>query len=223
MKKKDSSPLSGYLLTLCIAAGLALSIRTWVIEPYQISNSSMKPTLLAGDTLFVWKWPFRKKGNYPQLQRGELIAFSLPPPTEEEPKVNYIRRIIGLPGDRVELKAGHLIVNGQPLQIQNPKPKDVENSDCSFEKLSTPSLTFTVCADPTQPATISEQKVPENFYLALGDWRTRIKAEQESLWTLVPTASIQGQPWVVWLSVDYSHPKGLLPHLRWERLFQKIE
>ena len=223
MKKKDGHPLMSYLATLAITGGLALSIRYWVIEPYQIPNSAMKPTLVAGDTIFVWKWPFRNKNQSTLVQAGEIVVFSFGLSEESGTQTNFIRRVIGLPGDRVELRAGHLLVNGRPLQRSEPKLPKVQNSFCSLEMLPSTSLTFTVCAENGSLADFPEQKVPENSYLVVGDWRSQGDPKKDRVWALVPKSSIVGKPWIVWLSVDYSQKTGYLPRIRWERIFQKIE
>ncbi len=183
----------------------------------------MKPTLTAGDTIFVWKWPFQTKKSSKLLQRGELIVFSEDQPLGSGNQANYIRRIIGLPGDRIEMKAGHIFLNSQPLALPQGESPGSASESCYAEKLPSSHRAFQICIDPKSPAEFNEQKVPENHYLAVGDWRTQTDSKKGSFWSIVPISSIEGQPWVVWLSIDYSKNTGLIPRIRWERMFQKIE
>ena len=102
---------------------LALVIRTLLFQPFSIPSGSMRPTLLEGDYLFVTKWaygysryslPFspnlfsgRIFGSSPE--RGDVVVFKFPP----NPSLDYIKRVIGLPGDRIQMRDGQLFINGE--------------------------------------------------------------------------------------------------------------
>src|SRR5690606_36801039 len=104
---------------------LALVIRTFLFQPFSIPSGSMRPTLLEGDYLFVTKWaygyskhslPFspdlfsgRIFGSAPE--RGDVVVFKFPP----NPSLDYIKRVIGLPGDRVQMREGQLYINGEAV------------------------------------------------------------------------------------------------------------
>src|SRR5690606_17010378 len=116
---------------------LALVIRTLLFQPFSIPSGSMRPTLLEGDYLFVTKWaygysnaslPFspnlfsgRIWGSEPE--RGDVVVFKFPP----NPTLDYIKRVIGLPGDRVQMRNGQLFINDEA--VQRVKTGEVDNPD----------------------------------------------------------------------------------------------
>ena len=122
MAKKASGGLLENVKTIVYAGLIAVGIRTVAFEPFNIPSGSMIPTLLVGDYLFVSKYsygysryslPFspdlfngRILGHAPE--RGDVVVFRLPRDTS----VNYIKRIVGLPGDRVQMRGGQLYING---------------------------------------------------------------------------------------------------------------
>jgi signal peptidase I len=112
--------------TMVWAAVIALVVRTFFYEPFNIPSGSMMPTLLVGDYLFVSKsaygygrysFPFGLTSFAGRIwsgapQRGDVVVFRPP----GEPETDFIKRVIGLPGDRVQMKAGLLYINGQPVE-----------------------------------------------------------------------------------------------------------
>ncbi len=104
---------------------LALVIRTFLFQPFSIPSGSMRPTLLEGDYLFVTKWPMAIRvtpsRSHPPLfsgrifgsgpERGDVVVFKFPP----NPSIDYIKRVIGLPGDRIRMRQGQLFINDQPV------------------------------------------------------------------------------------------------------------
>ena len=123
-KKKDST--WDLIKTFLVAVVLALIFRSVAYEQFHIPSSSMVPTLLEGDYIFVSKpsygysrysFPlglelFKGRLMHTEPQRGDVAVFRLP----KNPKVDYIKRIIGLPGDQIQVVDGVLQINGQPLQ-----------------------------------------------------------------------------------------------------------
>ena len=93
--------------SLLWAVALALLIRTFIMAPFKIPSGSMRQTLLEGDRILVNKFIY----HFQQPQRGDIIVFRYP----EDPKRPFIKRLVGLGGDRVEIKEGHLWVNGKRL------------------------------------------------------------------------------------------------------------
>ena len=112
--------------TLIYAVAIALGVRTFLYEPFNIPSGSMKPTLLVGDYLFVSKFAYGySKHSLPFSlplfegrifaalpERGDVAVFKLP----RDNRTDYIKRIVGLPGDRIQVKSGILYVNGQPAE-----------------------------------------------------------------------------------------------------------
>src|SRR6476646_4023800 len=119
------SAIKQYGGAVIAAVIVALFIRFFVIEAYRIPSTSMRPTLEPGDTIFVSKWPFGlrfpwstdafTKGRAPT--RGEVVVFSSP----YEPERDYIKRVVAIPGDTVEMKRGHVILNGKDLTLPTGK------------------------------------------------------------------------------------------------------
>ena len=94
--------------SLVWAVALALVIRTFIMAPFKIPSGSMRPTLMEGDRILVNKFIYRFRAP----RRGEIIVFHYPP----EPKRPFIKRLVGLGGDRLELRNGEAYINGAQLQ-----------------------------------------------------------------------------------------------------------
>jgi signal peptidase I len=124
MTKTESK--SGFLKTLFIALILAGIVRSFLFEPFHIPSSSMKPNLLIGDYIFVAKYSYgysrysfplglnlfegRKWKTAPK--RGDVVVFRLP----TDPKINYVKRLIGLPGDKIQMRSGVLFINDEKVE-----------------------------------------------------------------------------------------------------------
>jgi signal peptidase I len=128
MTERKTGGVKETLRTLVYALAIALVVRTFAFEPFNIPSGSMKPTLLVGDYLFVSKFAFGySRYSLPlslplfsgrileQLpERGDVVVFKLP----ADNKTDYIKRVIGLPGDRVQVREGLLYINGVAAQIE---------------------------------------------------------------------------------------------------------
>lgn len=126
---RNYPPASGTwetIKTILYAVAVALVLRTVALEPFNIPSGSMIPSLLVGDYLFVSKFSYgysryslplgpnvyRGRILFEEPQRGDVAVFKLP----SEPSTDYIKRVIGLPGDRIQVRGGVLHINGQPVQ-----------------------------------------------------------------------------------------------------------
>ena len=126
MEKQKAGGLAETVRTVLYAVVIALAVRTFAYEPFNIPSGSMKPTLLVGDFLFVsklsygysryslpWSLPFiEDRILESKPERGDVVVFKLPSDT----KTDYIKRLIGMPGDRIMVRGGILHVNGTPVQ-----------------------------------------------------------------------------------------------------------
>jgi signal peptidase I len=128
MKTKTASTTKDVSKTVLYAIAIAIAVRTIGYEPFNIPSGSMEPTLLVGDYLFVSKWsygysrhslpfslpliPDNKRIFFTEPKRGDVAVFKLP----ADGKTDYIKRLIGLPGDRIQVTNGILNINGQPVQ-----------------------------------------------------------------------------------------------------------
>lgn len=125
-KKHNKSALqvfSEYVQALGAAAILAILIRGFVFEPFKIPSKSMVPTLLVGDFIFVSRYqyglrvPFTKYwlAEFKDPLRGDVVVFSYP----EDEDVDFIKRVVGLPGDKITIKGGQIFVNGEEVKQQD--------------------------------------------------------------------------------------------------------
>jgi signal peptidase I len=126
MSKKKNDGFWETIRTVIYAILVALAIRTFAYEPFNIPSGSMRPTLLIGDYLFVSKYsygysrhsfplsimPFAGRVWFDAPDRGDVVVFKLP----SDNKTDYIKRIIGLPGDTIQVQDGRLFINGELVQ-----------------------------------------------------------------------------------------------------------
>src|SRR5262245_22495767 len=142
MQRKTSGGVVEFVKTILIALLIAFGIRTVAFEPFNIPSGSMIPTLLIGDYLFVSKYSYgystyslpygiklfsgRVFGKDPE--RGDVAVFKLP----RDNKTDYIKRIIGLPGDRVQVKQGTLYINGEA--VQRERIEDFVDTDSGYTR-----------------------------------------------------------------------------------------
>jgi signal peptidase I len=227
MRAPSRRLLRDYGIAISVAIVVALMIRFFVLEAYRIPSPAMKPTLEPGDTIFVAKWPFGMRlpgsaaltaGRLPRL--GEIVVFSFP----EEPRRDYIKRVLGLPGDTVAIKAGHVSLNGQTLAVPGEKP----TAPCGHERLSDGS-SYEVCWEPPALSDFGPEKVADGQVFVLGDLRSQGTGDTKNrkTWGLVPAASIKGKAMWIWLSVepqafDKGMTTGWFPAFRFDRMFRAI-
>lgn len=199
-----------YVESILIAILLALVVRTFVLSGYRVPTSTMAPTLKPGDFIFSFRLPFgvrvpltQKKlaGRIPS--RGEVVVFTFP----DQPRVNYVKRVIGIPGDLVEIRQGHLWINGQELEYES-LPSDVISDMPNDQELQVLRETA-----PEGPRLIVLKKqgpwkdfgplvVPQGEVFLLGD--NRDLSDDSRYWGTVPASRIDGKVFFIWLSVDWN-------------------
>ena len=172
-------------ITVLIAVAVFAVLRL-TVQSYTVVMSSMEPTFLQGDCIMVNKVTYRSSGP----QRGQVIVFNPPPPNEES-RYPFIKRVIGLPGDTVEIRDGKVFVNGTAL----------DEDEYIKER-----------PDYTMAATV----VPENEYFVLGDNRNN-SSDSHVGWT-VPRDNIIGKAWFTYwppsrlrVAKHYSYPGVPVP------------
>lgn len=209
---------------LIFAAILALIIRTFIIQAFKIPSGSMEDTLLVGDHLMVNKFiygtqiPFTDTRILPirQPQRGDVIVFQFPVDTVNPDlnffqKKDFIKRIIGLPGDTVEVRDKQVYVNGERFEIPQEVHKDsYSKSSCGDIGSWTrgPRVDVRDCMNPVT--------VPEDSYFVMGD--NRDNSRDSRYWGFVPMENIKGLAFIKYWSWD-SHDNSL----RWERIGRWID
>jgi len=194
-----------------VALVIALVLRTFVVQAFKIPSSSMEDTLLIGDHLLVNKFIYGTKipfvdGRFLQIrepERGDVIVFEFPADTKDErlafwQKRDFIKRVIGLPGDTVEMRDKTVYVNGKEYRIDQEVHKDASLRGRCFEigdwrkRMRIPSSLERDCMLPTT--------VPEGHYLVLGDNRDR--SHDSRFWGFVPMENIKGLAFIKYWSWD---------------------
>jgi signal peptidase I len=180
-----------YFESLIVAVILALFVRTWVFQAFKIPTGSMEPNLLVGDHLIVNKMRFMP------IKRGDVIVFKFP----KDPERDFVKRVIGLPGDKIELHKKKVFVNGQP--IDEPYAHFMEP----------PSSDGTVHADDVREE-YGPVNVPTDQYFMMGD--NRDNSEDSRYWGFLPRSYVKGNAEFLYFSVD--DQSSLVSGTRWERL-----
>lgn len=218
-EKKKSGGIGDMASVLVQALLLALVIRTLFFQPFSIPSGSMRPTLLEGDYLFVTKWAYgyssRSLPFSPDLgdwkifasepKRGDVAVFKFPP----NPKVDYIKRVIGLPGDRIQMKGGQLFINGEGVTrvktgvIDNPDVTETTGPvDVYRETLSngvsydTLDLSQNTIGDDTR-----EFIVPPGHYFMMGDNRDNSSDSRFQV-GYVPADYLVGRANIIFFSIS---------------------
>jgi signal peptidase I len=208
--------------TVFYALLIALVLRVLLFQPFTIPSASMEPTLLEGDYIIVSKYSYGfSKHSIPlspplfhgrlffhQPSRGDVIVFKLPRDT----KMDYIKRLIGLPGDRVQIKHGTVFINDKPI-TQLPQGQTtidlggfMTKADVIREVQSDSKKSYlTYQVDPTQPAENTDvYVVPEGHYFFMGDNRdnsldSRFPQENDGV-GFVPAENLEGKAQIILLS-----------------------
>lgn len=229
--------------TVFYAIIIALLIRTFAFQPFNIPSGSMIPSLLVGDYLFVSKYsygysrysfPFSlpligERVLYEQPERGDVIVFRSP----VEKKIDYIKRVVGLPGDTVQVKNGILRINGKTVR------RERIGEMIAFDRLNRPEtlVHYKETFPEGHEHSIGEKSdfyrsdhtaaivVPEEHFFVMGDNRDR-SSDSRRGW-FVPKKNIIGKAQVLFFSFDKSKAKiweiWKWPFaIRYDRLFMKI-
>ena len=221
--------LRDYFETIVSCVIFVLFARTFVFQQSKIPTGSMIPTLLVGDYIMVNKFAYAPVTSVPvlvriekallpvrEVQRGDIVVFKYP----EEPEKDYIKRVIGLPGETLEFLACQVYIDGRPLAEsykihRNPKGLNFEQDD------------------------YPPRKIPEGSLFCMGD--NRDNSRDSRAWGFVPRDYLKGRAFMIWWSYEEDRDAylrtGLLDRLggiwakithlltksRWERTFQIIK
>jgi signal peptidase I len=203
-----------YFESIVVAVILALFIRTFVVQAFKIPTGSMEPNLLVGDHLLVNKFVFGPVASPVErtllpmrpIRRGDIVVFKFP----EEPERDFIKRVIGLPGDTVELRNRQVLINGTP--IEEPYAHYL------FAVSDGESESYDVRAR-YGPVT-----VPNDHYFMMGD--NRDNSQDSRYWGFLPAHYVKGRALMIYWSLEPSPDgqplTGLLTGTRWRRLLHQI-
>jgi signal peptidase I len=179
-----------YAEAFAIALLIALVVRTLVIQAFKIPSSSMENTLLIGDHIFVNKFlygyhiPFTKGRvlQFASPKRGDIIVFVFP----EDPSKDFIKRVIGVPGDTIEIRMKKVFVNGQPIDEPYTRFADGNAIDG-----------FVRARDNLPPI-----KVPPGKLFTMGDNRDR--SYDSRFWGFVDMDAVIGKAMFIYFSIDWN-------------------
>jgi signal peptidase I len=210
-----------------------LLLRAFVVEPFRIPSGSMMPTLLVGDFILVNKYAYglrmpvtkTKLVDVDEPERGDVVVFRYP----RDPKVDYIKRLVGLPGDRIAYRDKKLYVNGRempqkPVGWYEPVGSG-ERMRGAFELVEDlDGVEHAILVNPRTPdfgpgcqvLANGEVTVPEGHYFMMGD--NRDNSNDSRCWGFVPESNLVGRAFVIWLSLDWNRP-GIFD---WSRIGQNI-
>lgn len=205
---------------------VVLLLRAFLVEPFRIPSGSMMPTLLVGDFILVNKFAYgirmpvtkTKLVEIGEPERGDIVVFRWPLNT----RLDYIKRVVGLPGDRVRYQNKTLFINDEAAPIEAVGPYQPEGSGMRAlgsvegrERLGSVEHSILVnpmAADFNPSCTFlgyREVTVPEGHYLMVGD--NRDDSNDGRCWGFVPEENLVGKAFFVWLSWDWQRPGFLAP------------
>lgn len=194
---------------------IVLVLRSFLVEPFQIPSGSMKPTLEVGDFILVNKFAYgirlpvvdTKVIEVDNPQRGDVMVFRYP----SDPSINYIKRVVGLPGDSVQYTQNkQLLINGEPVseQLLGEEAGSIGSAVLYKERLGEVEHTIRKEMSRMRREPGGEWVVPQGHYFMMGDnrdnsndsryWRDR--HIPEALWGMVPDDHIVGKAFAIWMS-----------------------
>ena len=201
-----------YFESILIAVILALFARTFVVQAFKIPTGSMEPNLLIGDHLLVNKFVFSpgsalERALLPkrEIRRGDIIVFKYP----EEPDRDFIKRVIGLPGETIELKNKKVHVNGTPL-------------DEPYAHFLFPPGAAGEAKPWDLRETFGPVTVPPDQLFMMGD--NRDNSQDSRFWGFLPLSYVKGRAVVIYWSFDEAAgaPANVFARIRWNRLLNQI-
>ncbi|MEO8522338.1 MAG: signal peptidase I [Acidobacteriota bacterium] len=225
----QKSTVREYFESIVIAVILALFVRTWVVQAFKIPTGSMENNLLIGDHLLVNKFIFGPTAGtiehallpVREPHRGDVVVFKYP----DEPDRDFIKRVIGLPGETLELKSKKVYIDGRPLDepyVHFLEPAHEAQEITSFD-----------VRERYGPV-----RVPEGQYFVMGD--NRDNSQDSRYWGFLPRGYIKGRALMIYWSYESGREDYLdegmgasvrrlasvVTHFftktRWERLFHQI-
>jgi signal peptidase I len=227
-------PLAEYARSFFPIFLAVLLLRAFLVEPFRIPSGSMMPTLLVGDFILVNKFTYgirmpvtkTKMIDMNEPQRGDVVVFRWP----VNPRLDYIKRVVGVPGDKVRYQNKTLYINGEPMPIQPVGPYTPVGSGAralgSFEgREDLTGVEHSVLINPLSPdfnpsctfLGYREVEVPAGHYMMVGD--NRDDSNDGRCWGFVPEENLVGKAFFIWFSLDWERP-GIIG---WSRIGDTID
>lgn len=239
---------SEFFKTLIFAITVAVGIRTFFYESFNIPSGSMIHTLLIGDYLFVNKFsygygkysfpfglaPFKGRILYTPPKRGDVVVFR----TDKQPGMDFIKRVVGLPGDRIQVKEGILHINDKPVKFEAVGTTEYVDQD--GQAYTGKVYEETLPNGVVHPVVLDEElgegsfdntfiyRVPEDHFFMMGDHRHRSGDSRDlKHMGFIPSKYIVGEASLIFFSMEKSIP-GLWKiwewpqRIRWKRILNLI-
>jgi len=214
--------------SILVAFALFVIVRTFVVEAFRIPTGSMENTLLVGDFLLVNKAVYGAEipgtdlrlPAFTEPHRGDVVVFTPP----HDPTKNYVKRLVGVPGDTLEMRHKELYLDGvrveEPYARYSDRAGDAVHPDMEWQSnhlIARTSRGYHPTRDNWGPLV-----VPEGKYFMLGD--NRDNSEDSRYWGFVPRSAIHGRPWFVYYSFDAGMADSFpwLRDVRWTRIGEPI-
>lgn len=205
---------------------IVFCLRSFLFEPFRIPSGSLEPTLLNGDFILVNKYTYgvrlpvihKKILNNHLPERGDIIVFRWPP----NPSIDFIKRVIGLPGDRIQYINKELFINGQKIPLTDVQKIQVDD-DFGARWMATEKeedllgVKHHIYNNANKPSlNFFSITVPNNMYFVMGD--NRDDSADSRFFGFVPEQNIIGKAVLIWMSWSKESPL-----LRWSRIGKKIQ
>ena len=228
MPKKEKSVFREYFELIAETAVFVFFVMTFVVQAFQIPSGSMIPKLLIGDFLLVNKMAYVRP-SFPlegallprkPIKRKDIVVFKWPKDLTKD----FVKRVIGLEGDKVEIRAKQLYVNDEPVD----EPYKIHKDDQAYSKDDVYNYDLAI-RDNYGPIV-----VPGGHLFVMGD--NRDDSADSRTWGFVPLSNIKGRPWVIYFSYEAERDAylktsfrdrlkkvlNLIPKARWGRLLKII-
>jgi signal peptidase I len=204
---------------------IVLLLRSFLVEPFRIPSGSMMPTLLVGDFILVNKYTYgirlpvlnKKVVGIGEPQRGDVVVFRYP----KDPTVDYIKRVIGLPGDKIGYYQKKLYINGQPAEqtltgTYTGVGSGLSMSGANLRVEQLGSVKHDILTVPNQPSMEGDVEVPAGHYFVMGD--NRDNSNDSRFWGFVPEENLVGKAFMIWMNWDSANGG-----IAWGRIGGKVE
>jgi signal peptidase I len=186
-------------------------LRSFVVEPFRIPSGSMMPTLLVGDFILVNKFTYGLRLPIVNLkvtegtppQRGDVVVFKFP----QNKSTDYIKRVVGLPGDRIGYYDKTLHVNGDPVPVESlgvyhtDKEGGARMNGALIKRELLSGAPHRILIQAGKPAVEGESVVPEGHYFVMGD--NRDNSNDSRYWGFVPEDLLVGRAFMIWMHWDW--------------------
>ncbi|MFN3870312.1 MAG: signal peptidase I [Aquificaceae bacterium] len=174
---------------------IVLFVRAFLVQAYNIPSGSMKPTLLVGDFILVNKLVYKIS----EPQRGDIVVFKWP----VNPQIDFIKRIIGMPGDTIEIRGERVFINGQELPLRFIGRVEEDGTTKLIYEETLPNGVkhkIVLYENPLFRKDVGPIRIPEEHYFVMGD--NRDNSEDSRYWGLLPRENIVGKAFVIYFSGD---------------------